>query len=118
MSSPVLAGLDLVCSGHVWVRFGAVWVQFSPVWSCPGWCGYLCDVGELLAGEVDEGEVVEAAGDGGVVLDEGPAGRVLGEELVHGRVVAQQAAVRAERHTAQVTPGGGGTTEVSSTARG
>ena len=65
-------------------------------------------MGELLAGEVDEGEVVEAAGDGGVGLDEGPAGGVLGEELVHGGVVAQQAAVRAERHAAQVTPGAEG----------
>jgi len=63
-------------------------------------------VGELLAGEVDEGEVVEAAGDGWVVLDEGPAAGVLGEELVPGGVVVQQAAVRAERYAAQVTPGG------------
>lgn len=58
--------------------------------------GYLRDVRELVAGEVDEGQVVETGGDGGVVLDEGPPTRVQWEELVNSSVVAQQAAVRPE----------------------
>lgn len=65
---------------------------------------YLCDVGKLLAGEVDEGQVVEPGGDGGVVLDEGPPAGVLGEELVDPRIVTQQTAVGSERQAAEVTP--------------
>lgn len=57
---------------------------------------HLCNVSELLAGEVDEGQVVEAGGDGGVVLDEGVSVGVFWEELVNPSVVAQQAAVSSE----------------------
>lgn len=65
---------------------------------------YLCDVSELLAGEVDEGQVVEAGGDGRVVLDEGAAAGVLGKQLVNARIVTQQTTVGSERQAAEVTP--------------
>lgn len=66
--------------------------------------GYLSNLSELLAREVNEGQVIEASGDGGVVLNEGAAVGVLREELMDPRVVTQQTTVGSERKAAKITP--------------